>query len=227
MGSISTGGTCFNKMNIFEGKNFEVGYWTNNSLVNPGNFWDENLMPQDHSWTEAPFGYSVQNLEILDTTAEEDINIQNILIRMLDSIPQIRNSLQDSMQQLENDMQKIMQEMNSSFAILNEKLSKWESQNSAPKVVVQEKSEHSCAAKPKEAHNDSRSNSSLPSKIHDQKVVNQEKGPRGNFSQDYMSNSQTQMNFPQGQELNPQGQKQSTWNTHEEQSIPQAQTPFS
>ena len=93
-------------------------------------------MPQDHSWTEAPFGYSGQNLEILDTTAGKDINIQNILIRMLDSIPQIKNSLQDSMQQLENNMQKIMQEMNSSFAILNEKLSKWESQNSVPKVVV-------------------------------------------------------------------------------------------
>ena len=71
--------------------------------------------------------------------------------------------------------------MNSSFAILNEKLSKWESQNSAPKVVVQEKSEHSCAAKPKEVHNDSRSNSSLPSKIHDKKVVNQEKGPGATF----------------------------------------------
>ena len=34
------------------------------------------------------------------------------------------------------------------------------------------------------------------------------------------------MNFPQGQELNPQGQKQNTGSTHEKQSIPQAQTPF-
>ena len=41
-----------------------------------------------------------------------------------------------------------------------------------------------------------------------------------------MSNPQTQTNFPQGQELNLQGQKQNTGSTHEEQSIPQAQTPF-
>ena len=35
------------------------------------------------------------------------------------------------------------------------------------------------------------------------------------------------MNFSQGQELNLQGQKQNTGSTHEEQLIPQAQTPFS
>ena len=92
--------------------------------------------------------------------------------------------------------------------------------------MVQKKSEHSYIAKPKEVHDDSMSNSSPPSKIHDQKVVNQEKGPGGNFPQDYMSNPQTPMSFSQGQELNAQGQKQSTWNTHEEQSILQAQTPF-
>ena len=115
-------------------------------------------------------------------------------------------------------MQKIIQE-------LKEKLSKWESQNFAPKVAVQKKSEHSNAAKPKEVHDDSRSNSSPPSKIHDQKVVNQEKGPGGNFPQDYIPFSQGQELFPQGQELNSQGQKQNTWSTPEEQSIPQAQIP--
>ena len=57
-------------------------------------------------------------------------------------------------------MQKLIQE-------LKEKLFKWESQNSAPKVMVQKKSEHSCAAKPQEVYDDSRSNSSPPSKIHD------------------------------------------------------------
>ena len=66
---------------------------------------------------------------------------------MHDSILQIKNSLQDPWQKFENDMQKIIQE-------LKEKLSKWESQNSAPKVVVQKKSEHSYAAKPKEVHDD-------------------------------------------------------------------------
>ena len=66
---------------------------------------------------------------------------------MHDSILQIKNSLQDLWQKFENDMQKIIQE-------LKEKLSKWESQNSAPKVVVQKKSEHSYAAKPKEVHDD-------------------------------------------------------------------------
>ena len=78
---------------------------------------------------------------------------------------------------------------------MNEKFSKLESQNSTPKVVVQKKSEHSYAAKPKEVHDDSRSNSSPPSKIHYQKVVNQEKGLGDNFSHDYMSNPQTQTNF--------------------------------
>ena len=38
MGPVSTGATCFNKMNRFEGKNFEVGYWTNNSPINLGGF---------------------------------------------------------------------------------------------------------------------------------------------------------------------------------------------
>ena len=57
---------------------------------------NEDLMPQDHPWTEAPFGYSGQNLEILDTTANESINVQNILIKeMHDLILQIKNSLQD------------------------------------------------------------------------------------------------------------------------------------
>ena len=142
-------------------------------------------MPQDHPWTEAPFGYSGRNLEILDTTANESINVQNILIKeMYDPILQIKNSLQHPWQKFENDMQKIIQE-------LKEKLYKWENQNSAPKVVVQKKFEHSYVAKPKEVHDDSRSNSSPPSKIHDQKVVNQEKGQGGNFFQDYMSNPQT------------------------------------
>ena len=94
---------------------------------------------------------------------------------MHDPILQIKNSLQDPWQKFENDMQKIIQE-------LKEKLSKWESQNFAPKGVVQKKYEHSYAAKLKEVHDDSRSNSNPPSKIHDQKVVNQEKGPGGNFS---------------------------------------------
>ena len=153
-------------------------------------------MPQDHPLTEAPFGYSGQNLEILDTNANKSINVQNILIEeMHDSILQKKNSLQDPWQKFENDMQKIIQE-------LKEKLFKWESQNSVPKVVVQKKFEHSYAAKPKEVHDDSRSNLSPPSKIHDQKVVIQEKGPRGNFFQDYVSNPQTQTNFSQGQELN-------------------------
>ena len=50
---------------------------------------NEDLMPQDHPLTEAPFGYSGQNLEILDTTANESINVQNILIEeMHDSILQ-------------------------------------------------------------------------------------------------------------------------------------------
>ena len=48
-------------------------------------------------------------------------------------------------------------------------------------MVVQKKYEHSYTAKPKEVHDDSWSNSSPPSKIHDQKVVNQEKGMGGNF----------------------------------------------
>ena len=75
-------------------------------------------MPQDHPWTEAPFGYSGQNLEILNTTANESINIQNILIEeMHDSILQKKNSLQDPWQKFENDMQKIKQQ-------LKEKLSK-------------------------------------------------------------------------------------------------------
>ena len=48
---------------------------------------NEYLMPQDHPWTETPFGYSAQNLEILDTTANESINVKNILIEeMHDSI---------------------------------------------------------------------------------------------------------------------------------------------
>ena len=119
-------------------------------------------------------------------------------------------------------MQKIIQE-------LKEKLSKWGSQNSTPKVVVQEKSEHSCAAKPKEVHNDSRSNSSLPSKIHDKKVVNQEKGPGGNIfheeepiPQGYMPNPQALTLFPQAYMPLPQGQKENTRNTLDEQSISQA-----
>ena len=39
-----------------------------------------------------------------------------------------------------------------------------------------------------------------------------------------MPNPHTQMNFPQGQERNPQGQKQNIGSIYEEQSIPQAQT---
>ena len=58
-------------MNIFE-ENFEVGYMTNNSpWVNPSNFWDEDLMhlalmPQDHFWTEVPYNYSSQTLNIIE-----------------------------------------------------------------------------------------------------------------------------------------------------------------
>ena len=95
------------KMNIFEKEFFEVGYWTNNSPVNTSNFWDEDLMPHNHSWTGAPFGYSGQNLNI---TTNEDISVQNILTKeMHDSILQIKNSLQDPWQKFENDMQKIIQ----------------------------------------------------------------------------------------------------------------------
>ena len=90
--------------------------------------------------------------------------------------------------------------------------------------MVQKKSEHSYVAKPKEVHDDSKSNSSPPSKIHDQKVVNQEKGPEGNFLQGFMPFPHSQINFPQGQMIFFQGQKQDTRSTHEEQSIPQAQT---
>ena len=50
-------------------------------------------MPHDHTWTETPFGYPSQNLEIFDTTANEDIDVQNILIGMHDSVLQIKNSL--------------------------------------------------------------------------------------------------------------------------------------
>ena len=59
------------------------------------------------------------------------------------------------MQKFEN-MQKIMQGINISFAGMNEKFSKLESQNSTPKVEIQHQK--------------------------------QEKGPGGNFLQDYMSN---------------------------------------
>ena len=149
-------------------------------------------MPQDHPWTEAPFGYSGQNLEIFDTTANESINVQNILIEeMHDPILQIKNSLQDPWQKFENDMQKIIQE-------LKEKLSKRESQNSAPKVMVQKKSEHSYAAKPKEVHDDNRSNSSPPSKIHDHKVVNQEKAQGIIFSGIICQISGLKRIFPRG-----------------------------
>ena len=74
-------------------------------------------------------------MEILDTTANEDINVQNILIGMHDSVLQIKNSLQDSMQKFKN-MQKIMQGINISFAGMNEKFSKLKSQNSTPKVEI-------------------------------------------------------------------------------------------
>ena len=87
------------------------------------------------------------------------------------------------MQKLEN-MQKIMQGINISFAGMNEKFSKLESQSSAPKVVVQKKYGHSYATKLKGVHiydDGSRSNSSPPSEIHDQKVVHQEKGPEATF----------------------------------------------
>ena len=113
---------------------------------------NEDLMPQDHPWTEASFGYPSQNLEILDTTANEDINVQNILIGMHDSVLQIKNSLQDSMQKFKN-IQKIMQGINISFAGMNEKFSKLESQSSAPKVVVQKKYGHSYVTKPKRSSN--------------------------------------------------------------------------
>ena len=66
-------------------------------------------MPQDHPWTEALFGYSGQNLEILDITANESINVQNILIKEIhDSILQIKNFVQNPWQKFKNDMQKII-----------------------------------------------------------------------------------------------------------------------
>ena len=158
----------------FEEENFEGCYWTNNSPVNPGGFWEqmnEDLMPQDHFWIELHFGYSGQ---ILNITAKVDINIQNTLTEeMHDSILQIHNSLQNFVQKFKNDMQK-----------LEKKLSKPISQNFEPKVVVQKKSRHSYATKPKGVQiydDDSRSNSSLPSKIHIQKVVHQEQGLGATF----------------------------------------------
>ena len=66
MGLVSTSGTCFKKINRFEEDFFEVGYWTNNLPVNPGDFWNEDLMPHDHFWTQAPFGYSSQTLNITE-----------------------------------------------------------------------------------------------------------------------------------------------------------------
>ena len=73
-------------------------------------------MPHYHPWTEAPFSYSGQNLEILDTTANKSINVQNILIEeMHDPILQIKNFLQDPWQKFENEMQKIRQELKESF----------------------------------------------------------------------------------------------------------------
>ena len=107
--------------------------------------------------------------------------------------------MQDPWLKFKNDMHKIMQEiMSSLFAIMKEKLPKLKSQNSASKVVVKKKSGHSYIAKPNVKgvfNDDSKSNSSPPSKIYDQKVVNQEKGLGGNFFQNYMSNPQTQTNF--------------------------------
>ena len=82
--------------------------------------------------------------------------------------------------------------------------------------MVQKKFEHSYAAKPKEVHDNSRSNSSLPFKIHYQKVINQEKGPGVIFSGLYVK-SPNPKKFSQGQELNLQGQKQNTGSTHEKQ----------
>ena len=59
----------------FKDENFEVGYQTNNSpWVNISDFWDEDLMPQDHFWNEASFGYSSQDLNI---TANEDLMPQD------------------------------------------------------------------------------------------------------------------------------------------------------
>ena len=67
-------------------------FWTEASFSYSGQKFNitanEDLMPQDHPWTEASFGYPSQNLEILDTTANEDINVQNILIGMHDSVLQ-------------------------------------------------------------------------------------------------------------------------------------------
>ena len=73
------------------------------AVIHQGHFWTEapssysgqnfivtankDLIPQDHPCTEPPFGYSGQNLEILDPTANESINVQNILTEeMHDSI---------------------------------------------------------------------------------------------------------------------------------------------
>ena len=109
-------------------------------------------------------------MEILDTTANEDINVQNILIGMHDSVLQIKNSLQDSMQKFEN-MQKIMQGINISFTRMNEKFSKLESQNYAPKVEIQhQKQEKGPGGN-----------------------ISHEEEP---IPQDYMPNPQAQMLFP-------------------------------
>ena len=50
---------------------------------------------------------------------------------------------------------------------------------------------------------DERTNSALQPEVYE----HEEKGTGDNFTQRYMPNSQTQMNFFQGQELLPQGQK--------------------
>ena len=107
--------------------------------------------------------------------------------------------------------------MNRSVARMNEKLAKFESKNYAPKVAIQQKSRHSYIVKPNsegvQIHDDdNRSNLSPQFEICDPEVVYQEKVPGSNISnekepipQGYMPNSYTQMNFSQGQELNPQG----------------------
>ena len=60
MGPISTGGTCFNKMNRFEEQNFKVGYWTNNSPINLGGFWDEDYKFEEESFKDC-YNYRTNN----------------------------------------------------------------------------------------------------------------------------------------------------------------------